>query len=223
MMNVKLIALTIENFKSFKDPARIELAPLTILLGRNNAGKSSLIQSLLLLKQTLNGPRSDVMLRLEGIVDAFNLRELTFGWPASSQRAEGFAITLEWECSVNFYDEYEKAGSPEPANLVKFSKLDGLYDLSSRQHYDSIKTSMTIRTAEINGVASVSEIKIQSLHKTLKPAVIEIRPQENTWACFWQGKQAAAKHIKIEFDRFIPYLRINRSAIGPRHSQRAIN
>jgi predicted ATPase len=45
------------NFKAFQDTGPIDLAPLTLLSGVNSAGKSSLIQMLLLLKQTLeSGP-----------------------------------------------------------------------------------------------------------------------------------------------------------------------
>src|ERR1700755_3713460 len=80
MSNAKLLAVTVERFKSFAHSTRVELAPLTIILGRNNSGKSTLIQSLLSLKQTLRDVNPEVMLQLEGTVDAFHLRELTFGW-----------------------------------------------------------------------------------------------------------------------------------------------
>jgi len=51
-----LTELRIENFKSFGAPQRIELAPITLIYGQNSAGKSSLLQSLLLLKQSLSQP-----------------------------------------------------------------------------------------------------------------------------------------------------------------------
>src|SRR6185369_4680262 len=76
MSNAKLLAVSVERFKSFEHNTRVEFAPLTIILGRNNSGKSTLIQSLLLLKQTLRDVNPEVMLRLDGTVDAFNLREL---------------------------------------------------------------------------------------------------------------------------------------------------
>ena len=52
-----LTGLTVENFKSFGDRAKIDLAPLTLVFGANSAGKSSLIQSLLLLKQSIESDR----------------------------------------------------------------------------------------------------------------------------------------------------------------------
>jgi len=46
-------AITVSGFKSLSRPTRIELRPLTILAGANSPGKSSIVQPLLLLKQTL--------------------------------------------------------------------------------------------------------------------------------------------------------------------------
>lgn len=48
-----LTELRLHNFKSVGAPKAVPLRPLTLLYGKNSAGKSSLIQSLLLLKQSL--------------------------------------------------------------------------------------------------------------------------------------------------------------------------
>lgn len=45
--------IRIKNFKSLKDSGTLEIKPITLLVGPNNSGKSSLIQFLLLLKQTI--------------------------------------------------------------------------------------------------------------------------------------------------------------------------
>ena len=55
----------LSNFKSIKN-ADIELAPLTILTGTNSSGKSSLIQSILLIAQTLRNPIRSRKLVLNG-------------------------------------------------------------------------------------------------------------------------------------------------------------
>jgi hypothetical protein len=44
--------LLLKNFKSFEGVHQIPLAPLTLIFGKNSAGKSSIIQSLLFLKQS---------------------------------------------------------------------------------------------------------------------------------------------------------------------------
>lgn len=44
--NVYITAVTIENFKGIRDPARVELRPVTLLFGPNSAGKSTVVQAL---------------------------------------------------------------------------------------------------------------------------------------------------------------------------------
>lgn len=44
----QLIGLGIENFRIFKDYTEFDFAPLTLLTGANNSGKSSLIMVLLM-------------------------------------------------------------------------------------------------------------------------------------------------------------------------------
>lgn len=51
-----LTHLRIQNFKSWRDTGAIRLAPITVLFGNNSAGKSSIIQFLLMLKQTVESP-----------------------------------------------------------------------------------------------------------------------------------------------------------------------
>jgi predicted ATPase len=51
-----LTSLRLTGFKCFADSGDVRVAPLTVVVGRNSSGKSSLIQSLLLLKQTIESP-----------------------------------------------------------------------------------------------------------------------------------------------------------------------
>jgi predicted ATPase len=47
-----LRSLRIKNFKAWKDTGEVRLAPITVFFGGNSAGKTSLLQFLLMLKQT---------------------------------------------------------------------------------------------------------------------------------------------------------------------------
>lgn len=58
--------LKLKNFKAWQDTGDIELAPVNLLLGTNSSGKSSLIQSLLLLKQTIASPDRTIHLNMGG-------------------------------------------------------------------------------------------------------------------------------------------------------------
>lgn len=58
--------LRLHNFKAWKATGDMDLKPVTVLLGTNSSGKSTLIQSLLLLKQTVLSPDRTVHLNLGG-------------------------------------------------------------------------------------------------------------------------------------------------------------
>ena len=76
-----LHALELENFKAFGKRARIPFAPITLIFGENSAGKSTILQALYLLKQTLESRESDAPLlpRTEnGIVDLGSFQEMIF-------------------------------------------------------------------------------------------------------------------------------------------------
>lgn len=61
-----LTKIHLKNFKAWTDTGAVKLSPVTMLLGTNSSGKSSLIQSLLLLKQTALSPDRTIHLNLGG-------------------------------------------------------------------------------------------------------------------------------------------------------------
>ena len=56
--------LSAQNFKSWKDTGKLQIAPLTGFFGANSSGKTSLLQTLLMLKQTVERP-----LNWNGVID----------------------------------------------------------------------------------------------------------------------------------------------------------
>jgi predicted ATPase len=61
-----LTGLRVQNFKSWKDSGDIRLAPVTVLFGANSSGKTSLIQFLLMLRQTVESTDRRRVLDLGG-------------------------------------------------------------------------------------------------------------------------------------------------------------
>lgn len=59
-------SIAVAGYKSLVRTGRIAIRPLTLLAGANSSGKSSLMQPLLLLKQTLEAPFDPGALRLDG-------------------------------------------------------------------------------------------------------------------------------------------------------------
>ena len=62
-----LTRLRFKNFKAWKDSDEIRLAPITVLFGTNSAGKTSIPQLLLMLKQTAESPDRQRALHLGDI------------------------------------------------------------------------------------------------------------------------------------------------------------
>lgn len=181
MSRAILTAITLERFKSFEAPMRVELAPLTILLGRNNSGKSSIIQSLLLLKQTLEDPRRSIPLTLEGFVDAFSLRELTYGWPEAGPKVPGPGISLEWE-------------------------FDAEYLMPDGQHCDAIRLKMCLelRFSEVKGEPNLRSARLINLSDASKPRTELQEPPEPPEPIMQRFKSMPAFFSSNIMDHFIP-------------------
>ena len=70
-----ITSISVEGFKSIGEKLTLELKPLTILAGANNSGKSSIMQPLLLMKQTLECTYDPGELKLDGPNVTFTLKE----------------------------------------------------------------------------------------------------------------------------------------------------
>jgi len=96
----------LHNFKAFRDTGEIPLKPITVIAGPNSAGKSSILQSLLLLKQTLEATM-DLPLNLDGrFIQASALSDLTFNQPALDDSEIGYDFTLEHQLPSTAVSSY---------------------------------------------------------------------------------------------------------------------
>lgn len=102
--------LRLSNFKAWQETNDIELKPVTMLLGTNSSGKSSLIQSLLLLKQTVQSPDRSIHLNLGGdeINDLFNFGDfdnvLFQGFSGARQFSLSFSFQSPASARINHGD-----------------------------------------------------------------------------------------------------------------------
>ena len=92
-----LTELQIENFKAFKKPQTVPLRPITLLLGPNSAGKSSIIHAFLLLKQTLDEAESPepAFLAKGRWVDLGNFSEFVHGHDPEARVRIGLRLDEE--------------------------------------------------------------------------------------------------------------------------------
>lgn len=103
--------LTIENFKAWKK-ADMRLASLTGLFGANSSGKTSILQFLLMLKQTVESPDESLVLNLNGnyvdlgtfydIISAHDLKnELVFKIDWEELLFDSESLELDFSCQIS--------------------------------------------------------------------------------------------------------------------------
>jgi energy-coupling factor transporter ATP-binding protein EcfA2 len=71
--------VSVKNFKSLRNSGTLNLKPITLLVGPNSSGKTALLQSILLLKQTIESRNIETPLVLRGrYVDLSSFRDVIF-------------------------------------------------------------------------------------------------------------------------------------------------
>ncbi|MBV6447966.1 DUF3696 domain-containing protein [Nitrosomonas sp.] len=143
-----LTHLKLENFKIWRSTGPIRLAPITLLLGTNSSGKSSLIQSLLLIRQTVKGddPNLDLNLGNPDAGDSVTLGQFKdllcrHGAASESTSATQVGIEFRWsedglaENSTLFSARYRKgtAGSAE-LDYLRLGKDNQGFTVHRRKH-----------------------------------------------------------------------------------------
>lgn len=114
-----LTHLKLNNFKIWRSTGQVQLAPLTLVFGTNSSGKSSLIQSLLLVRQTVKsqdpnldlnfgnpdsgdsvvlGQFADVLCRHGAATEAVKTKQIgiEFGWRAEERGARTGIFTARY-------------------------------------------------------------------------------------------------------------------------------
>lgn len=223
MPNARLLSLELERFKSYEARTKINFSPLTVVVGRNNSGKSSINQALLLLKQTLENPRPDVALHLEGPVDALSLGELTFGWPTNG--AAGPRISVCWQSQIEVERQWRDAGRPDAINALGPALLSSLIhfaqaQLDERSHI-ALATTLTLDFRQVEGQVVLwrAELWTAPIGSRQEQAFVFTRSKQQEWEVSFRGKPAQS--VTVEFDHFVPYVVLNRRSVGPRSKERA--
>lgn len=109
-----LTGFRVQNFKAFHDTPLIGIKPLTLLSGINSSGKSTIIQALLLLKQTLESPPSSALapgkgrLLNQSLGDNFN--DFIFGRPSLEDARLIYHLSFAFDADRDsiLYDDCRK-------------------------------------------------------------------------------------------------------------------
>ncbi len=92
--------IQLRNFKGWADTGSVDLAPITVLFGSNNSGKSSLLQSLLMLQRTIQSAKREIVLDYGGPNEPLNLGH----WAEMIHRhdvSRDLDVQLSWDLLEN--------------------------------------------------------------------------------------------------------------------------
>ncbi len=120
--------ISVSGYKSLAEECSIEIAPLTILSGANSSGKSSIMQPLLLMKQTLESTYDAGSLKLNGAnirltsTDQIFTRKLTRSGLITSKK---FTVSVEIDgqnvIKNTFNKKYRTRGIQVDSSVYKFN------------------------------------------------------------------------------------------------------
>lgn len=115
---------SIENFKSFHGRTEIDLGAISVFAGANSSGKSTIIQSILLLKQTvqyaavtrplaLNGPllKLGTFDDVKNVASDANYIEISWQLDVDPVQATGPALSIYGYPSPQYFYSEQKIGS----------------------------------------------------------------------------------------------------------------
>ena len=94
---MRLTHITIENFKGIRDRVEIPLRPITLLFGANSAGKSTMLQAMLYLRELLERQNADADV-VGGGGDVINLggfRQMVHGHDLARKLTVGATVALD--------------------------------------------------------------------------------------------------------------------------------
>jgi predicted ATPase len=151
-----ITSITIEGFKSISQKQSIEIRPLTILAGANSSGKSSIMQPLLLLKQTLNASYDPDPLMLNGPNIKFTIAEQVLsniGAKRANKFSVGIAVDHDTEITTYFTKGEGTAFDIEQMTYISGDTLYRLYEgMESDEFLSGLRQGATEDTVSIADV-----------------------------------------------------------------------
>lgn len=144
-----LKSISLENYKCFKDRSELEVAPLTILCGVNSSGKSSIISSLLIQKQSYEDNLISNSMKLNGeYVKCGNFADISF-------KKNNEPVCIETHYTLEKPPNFKKGSSKKVSkyDVTAFKNLAKVYSRYPAKCFD-ITNTITIKSYESKKVIS---------------------------------------------------------------------
>jgi len=207
-----------KDFRGFLDTGWVTIKPLTIIIGANNSGKSSLLTPLLLMHQTLvSRDTSSALITKGSLVDLGSFEDMVHNYSTKNQISFGFRYHTHNRSQdigpVGSYPpgafnvEFGIEGNP-PSIVVKSYEL---FDIYKRSY---LKLKKTINAYELSGIpySKMRRVELDAIRTSVPynflfsptPALsfIEKETKSN------EGKKPSiAKRNKVLSSEFTDYIR----------------
>lgn len=133
-----ITAISVKGFKSIAEEQRIEILPLTLLAGANSSGKSSLMQPLLLLKQTLEASYDPGPLLLDGPHVRFTSADQVLTKLNGRTAVNEFSVGLETDRGDSLREVFRRSPGSLGFDLVESEQEVSGKKLALRSNEDSL-------------------------------------------------------------------------------------
>lgn len=157
--NRGITSIKVRGYKSLVEEHEIEIRPLTILAGANSSGKSSIIQPILMLKQTLDATYDPGPLLLYGPNVKTTSTEQIFSKLPGRSSVESFSIEVVVDQNKKIEHIFSKK-SKKGIELERFSYRDRNQDITLQEELTAEEIRLLIPESmrEIENAFSKSEI-----------------------------------------------------------------
>ncbi|WP_400193309.1 DUF3696 domain-containing protein [Hymenobacter sp. B81] len=182
--------LTLENFKGFGKLSDLQIKPITILCGTNSCGKSSILQSLLLLKQTVESKNPHQNVILNGrFVHLGNFDNIIHKKDIDKPVKISFAINIKKE-------EIRKVNRGQMPLTYTLKHLCPVGNSRDNDFYISI--SFTLKSGKsIRNTSTIKSIDVESMQinvsakntdgEITQSSIKMTRIEENQYTLLWQN------------------------------------
>jgi predicted ATPase len=109
---MELNSITLKNFKSHEDN-EFELGKITLFIGHNNAGKSSVLQALIMLSQSAKQMNTMGLAPKNGVIDLGEYRDIV----RLNDEEIPLSVSIEGSELIDLGGEYDKIITPESAKF----------------------------------------------------------------------------------------------------------
>lgn len=123
--------ISFKNYKIFKEKQTIELKPITILIGKNNSGKSAVIKLPTLINGAFKSTTSDILnITNQEVELGAELRDLVYGKAIRAIEFELENTKLNKKLSVN---TYISGDNNKQTSIIESWKLDSLMEIHEKE------------------------------------------------------------------------------------------